>query len=165
MKSGRSTGARSKINDEFPWHKVTVSGNDDCWNWNGSINKWGYGDCLYMGRRMNASRAAFISTNGIIDKGLVVCHRCDNPACCNPSHLFAATQAENLKDCRDKGRQRYKYGKSHHRSSAKLTEEMVIEAKRLYASGVSQSQIAREWGVHSSTISRCVRGEDWSYIK
>lgn len=165
MRKGRSTSTPTKAEAAFPWHKVSVAGSDDCWNWHGSLNVWGYGDCLYLGKRMNASRAAFISTHGAIGNGLVVCHRCDNPACCNPSHLFSATQAENLKDCRDKGRQRYKYGKEHHRAGAKMTEEMVLEARRLYAAGVSQSQMARDWGIHSSTISRAVRGEFWSHVK
>lgn len=114
---------------------------------------------------MNASRAALIDMSGDVAGGLVVCHSCDNPACCNPSHLLAGTQAENLKDCRDKGRQRYRYGRDHHRVGAKLTEEMVREARRLYASGVSQSQIGRDWGIHSSTISRVVRGEYWGHVR
>lgn len=150
---------------KFSWDRVEKKGQDECWPWRGSLNIWGYGQSSLDGRSVNASRAAFVEANGPVNPGLVICHRCDNPACCNPSHLFAATQAENLADCRAKGRQVYRYGADHHRPSAKLTPEMVVEARRLYASGVSQSEIGRCWGIHSSVISRAVRGENWSHVK
>jgi hypothetical protein len=148
----------------FSWDRVGVSGGEDCWPWLGSLNKWGYGDCFWNGRRVNASRAAHESAVGPVSTGLVVCHTCDNPACCNQAHLWAGTQAENLADCRAKGRQVYVTGADHHRSTAKLTEEMVREARRLYAAGVSQSEIGRRWGVNSSTISRAVRGKKWAHV-
>jgi ribosome-binding protein aMBF1 (putative translation factor) len=146
----------------FSWLRVDCKGPDECWPWRGSKNCWGYGQCSLDGRTVNASRAAYITAKG--PSGLVVCHQCDNPACCNPAHLFAATQAENLADCRAKGRQRYRFGADHHRVGAKLTPELVREARRLYASGVSQSEIGRRWGIHSSVISRAVRGENWSHV-
>ena len=155
----------SKASD-FGWDRVAISADAECWPWAGPINRWGYGDCTWNGHRSNASRAAYESVNGCVGD-LVVCHRCDNPACCNPAHLFAATQAENLADCRRKGRARgqFKAGPKHPRHLAKLTPEMVLEARRLYASGVSQSQIARDWGLHSSSISRAVRGEFWRHVE
>lgn len=148
----------------FSWDRVGVGGAEECWPWLGSLNTWGYGDCLWKGRRVNASRAAHESVVGKVSPGLVICHTCDNPACCNPSHLWAGTQAENLADCRAKGRQVYVTGADHHRSTAKLTEDMVREARRLYAAGVSQSEIGRRWGLNSSTISRAVRGKKWAHV-
>lgn len=148
----------------FSWGRVDVRGEDECWPWLGATNVWGYGDCVYAGRRSNASRAAYLDKNGGIQSGHVVCHRCDNPICCNPAHLFAATQADNLEDCRRKGRQRYRKGANHHRPTAKMTPEKVMEARRLYASGVTQTEIARRWGMHSSVISRAVRGESWKHV-
>lgn len=147
------------------WSKVDRGDSSECWRWKGPQNVWGYGDVTYMGRRSNASRVAYLLTYQFVPAGMVVCHRCDNPWCCNPGHLFAATQSENLKDCRSKGRQRYKTGESHHRTGAKLTPEKVREARELYAAGVSQSDIGRQWGVHSSVISRAVRGESWGHVK
>lgn len=148
----------------FAWHRVDVGGSSDCWPWRGALNRWGYGACQLNGKQMNASRAAYIDTHGEPSPGLVVCHTCDNPACCNPAHLFAGTQAENLADCRAKGRTNIRHGADHHRATAKLTDELVREARRLYASGVSQSEIGRRWGVHSSVISRAVRGKNWSHV-
>lgn len=150
----------------FDWSRVDTSGGPNaCWPWAGSLNRWGYGACQFMGRTSNASRAAFISKNGPVEAGLVVCHRCDYPACCNPSHLYQATQAENLADCRNKGRMVYRTGADHHRPCAKLTEETVREARRLYHEGVSQTEIGRRFGMHSSSISRVVRREVWSHVE
>lgn len=162
--AGKSLTKAGSRNAKFSWAKVDRRDTDECWPWKGALGTWGYGQCSLDGRSVNASRAAYAAANDGIEAGLVVCHSCDNPACCNPSHLFAATQAENLADCRAKGRQVYKTGVSHHRATAKLTEEMVAEARRLYADGVSQSEIGRRWGIHSSTISRAVRGEFWSHV-
>lgn len=150
---------------KFSWDRVDKRGEDDCWEWTGSRNRWGYGACQYGGKCVNASRAAYIDSFGEILGGLVVCHKCDNPACCNPRHLFAAAQADNLTDCRNKGRARYLYGSGHPRPTAKLSEDDVRLAKKLYASGVTQTSIARQMGVNSATISRAVRGYCWAHLK
>lgn len=149
----------------FGWHRIEVLAPDACWRWNGSINRWGYGDCQWNGKRVNASRAAYESVNGKVPEGLVVCHSCDNPACCNPAHLFAATQAVNVKDCKDKGRWRSRSGATHPRPARKMTDEQVREARQLYLGGKTQTEIARRWGLHSSVISRAVRGESWSHLE
>jgi len=148
------------------WAKVKLGAESMCWEWTGARNKWGYGATSLDGRQMNASRVAWILTHGPIAGGVVVCHTCDNPACCNPSHLFLGTQADNLRDCQEKGRHRcVASGRAHPRPRAKLSEELVLEARRLYARGVSQVQIGNRLGVHSSTISRAVRGEYWSFVE
>jgi len=168
MSGNRICAARRIIRAaRFTWDRVDKRGPDECWPWMSGVNTWGYGSCAFNGVHTNASRAAYISHHGGIEDGLVVCHHCDNPICCNPAHLFAATQAENLADCRRKGRARGQFtgGRKHPRHTAKLTPERVQEARQLYASGVSQSEIARRWGMHSSTISRAVRGEFWSHVK
>ena len=147
------------------WAKVKTGTAFDCWPWTGALNTWGYGDVLYKGRRSNASRVAYLLSGGKVPKGLVVCHRCDNPACCNPKHLWVGTQAENLKDCRDKGRARVLSGEEHPRPTAKLTPKQVMDAKRAYANGTTQTALGLKYGVHSSTISRAVRGEKWAHLK
>lgn len=149
----------------FNVKNISVREQDECWPWIRALNKYGYGNCEWKGKTSNASRAAFEFYVGDVKLGNVVCHKCDNPACCNPNHLFQATQAENLADCRNKGRMIYRRGASHHRSSAKLNESLVVEAKRRhFQCGESQSAIARDYGVNSSTISRAVRGEKWAHL-
>lgn len=150
---------------QFSWSRVEVGDPSACWPWKGAKNRWGYGACAIGMKQVNASRAAYIATHGEIPAGKAVCHSCDNAACCNPAHLWLGTQADNLADCRSKGRARHVMyrGAAHPRYNAKLTPAKVVEAKRLhFVEKVSQSEIARRFGVDSSTISAAVRGETWA---
>jgi hypothetical protein len=79
------------------WNLVDCSG-EGCWPFTGFIDRFGYGRFTIAPRHVAvASRVAFAVVNGD-PSGKVVCHHCDNPICCNPSHLYAATQSENMKD-------------------------------------------------------------------
>lgn len=149
------------------WSRVDRRGNGECWPWTGVIGTWGYGSFWFRGCNRNASRVAWVLTHGDIARDVVVCHKCDNPACCNPAHLFLGSQGDNVRDCNRKGRARGTFkSDGHPRHMAKLSDEQVREAKHLFESGsLSQSEIARRMGVHSSTISRAVRGEYWSHVK
>lgn len=89
------------------WPKVDRSGGSDaCWTWTASLHTNGYGQIGSggRGRPLLAHRVAWELFCGAIPVGMVVCHRCDNHLCCNPSHLFIGTQAENLEDMTRKGR-------------------------------------------------------------
>lgn len=148
------------------WKKVECRDRSECWRWSGALNRWGYGAAAYDGKQSNASRVAWLLVHGEIPSGMVVCHRCDNPACCNPAHLFLGTQADNLRDCRQKKRAKgAPEGAAHHRSTAKLTADQVAAARGMFERGVSQTDIAQQFGVHSSTISRAVRGKRWRHLE
>lgn len=88
-----------KILDNYT--PVTESG---CWLWDGSTNNIGYGQARLLGKNMLVHRLAYMEKVGYMPWGKVVCHKCDVPLCINPSHLFEATQKENLKDMIKKGR-------------------------------------------------------------
>jgi hypothetical protein len=85
------------------WNLVDKGEPDACWEWTGK--KDSYGRFKIVGNVLGtASRIAYILTYGMFDPALEVCHRCDNPPCCNPAHLFLGTHSENMRDASAKGR-------------------------------------------------------------
>jgi len=148
------------------WSKVDRSGGPDtCWPWlTSALADFGYGVVGVGGRRKNggrtekAHRVAWMLTFGPIADGLNVLHSCDNPLCCNPSHLFLGTLADNTADMVAKGR--HAHGEC---SYAKLTWEQVEEIRKRYATGSeSQRWIARDYGISRSMVGLIVRGERWA---
>lgn len=125
--------------------RATPGRPNECWEWPNATAPNGYGRQAYEGRAQYVHRLSFRAFNGPIPAGHNVCHRCDNPPCWNPAHLFAGSTATNVQDRDDKGRG-YR-GERHH--SAKLTAEDVREIR---ASGLPGPQLARQYGVKFASI-------------
>jgi hypothetical protein len=139
------------------WSKVDRSG--DCWVWQACRNPAGYGRFRLDGRAQLAHRVSYRWAVGVDLGDLCVCHRCDNPPCVNPAHLFVATPAENSADMRAKGRSHRQVGELS--GKAKLTEADVATILDLRAGGATLTEIARRFGVHSAHASRICRGLRW----
>lgn len=136
-------------------------GQGNCWPWTAAISKWGYGHAAFprakaraLGIRhmRNAQRIAWELTNGEIPPGLCVLHSCDNPPCCNPSHLFLGTQADNQRDRARKGR-----------SAQKLTREQVL-AIRAECANESYASIARRYGIAQPNVWKIAHRKTWAHL-
>lgn len=160
------------IDAERFWSYVSVDEDvTACWNWNGAFDSNGYGR-FHIGRSRNSSmlahRIAFGLQHGVLPEA--VCHRCDNPACCNPSHLFGGTLADNNRDMTAKRRHwahvdASRSAKGERHGHSKLTDRLVSLIREKYAmGGSSQRQLAQEFGVCQRTINKVVRGIGWRHV-
>lgn len=153
--------------DRF-WERVDRSG--ECWLWMGARLPSGYGRLFADGRYRYAHRRAVELVSGPIPDGLFVCHRCDNPSCVRPSHLFLGTPSENSQDREDKGRggadkrapSSLARGEGH--GLARLTSALVLEIRRHYANGHCISDLSRRYGVGATTVSSVVSRRTWRHV-
>jgi hypothetical protein len=143
------------------WAKVDTSG--DCWVWTGSVDRVGYGKISLSAREgwIRAHRASWELHHGPIPPGLFVCHRCDNPPCIRPDHLFLGTHAENMRDASRKGRVHL----GERDGQAKLTAQSVVEIRTRYAAGgVTMAALGAAYGVNPSTIHDAIHGIQWGHV-
>lgn len=142
------------------WAKVDKSGGPDaCWLWLGCKNNDGYGYLYFKGKLFRTHRLAYTLEIGPIPKGLCVLHKCDNPSCCNPKHLYLGTYKDNARDRDLSGRHNPAQGSRQWKS--KFTEEQVIN---IFNDDRSLRVIAADYGVHHSTIWYIKAGRTWKHI-
>jgi len=134
---------------------------DGCWLTDLCCCRNGYPKIGVGGKTQKASRVMFELFNGEIPKGFYVCHKCDNPSCINPNHLFLGTQKDNMVDMAKKGRST----KGSRNRSAKLNEDDVVEIKRLLSEGrLNQKEISDLYGVDRKIISGIKNGKIWRHV-
>lgn len=146
------------------WAKVDRGEPDDCWLWTGATITSGYGHMSVGGRggtQARASRLSWILHNGPIPEGIQVCHRCDVRLCTNPGHLFLGTNADNAQDMARKGRQwrQLKPG-----APRRLLTHQKVAFMRIFwkFGGVTQSWLAKRYGVHVNTVNSVVNEKSWT---
>ncbi len=140
--------------------RMSVGTMADCWPWKRPAAA-GYGTFLANGKTHSAHRFAWMLAFGPIPEGMRVCHRCDNPPCCNPSHLFLGTQADNMHDRDAKGRTVIRRGEES--AVAKLTRADVVQIRSI--SGVSQAEIGRRFGILQPQVSAIRLRRAWRHVE
>lgn len=133
--------------------KVTKGKKDECWLWQvKSRDKDGYGQFKLNGKVERSHRVAYSLFVGPLSPKLVVLHSCDNPPCCNPSHLTVGTHLDNMQD---------KSRKDRCRGTEKITRQQASEIREARMRGVPLERLARKYKVSLSTISMCDKGSNW----
>jgi len=145
------------------WQKAIANPDNGCMEWHGSMFQDGYGSVFLDGRNQYAHRVAYELTYGPIPNGKLVCHKCNNRRCCNPKHLYAGTQTDNVRDCIMANRRHDCIGVLD--GNAKLTDAQVTDIRTLYRPRkVTQDYLAAKFGVSRSTVGYIIRGEHWKHL-
>lgn len=139
------------------WGRVRIAGPDECWMWTGYKNNMGYGQyAVFPNPPQGSHRIAYALKNGGIPAGINVCHKCDNPLCCNPTHLFLGSQKDNIRDMGAKGR----HATGPRNGNSKMSPETIAAIRSDYANGgISLKGLGRKHGCSDTWIARIVRGE------
>jgi hypothetical protein len=137
--------------------RVQIDSETGCWNWLGAT-KNNYAVIRFMGRNMRVHRLIYLIFFGVIPEGQVVCHRCDNPICIRPTHLFAATQLVNIADMITKER----HARGEKNGSAKLTEDDVRAIRK---SKQPLAVLCELYGLKKPTLCKIRLRRLWKHVK
>jgi hypothetical protein len=145
--------------DRF-WSKVKKTSRTACWLWQSYRDGYGYGRYHVAKRSISVHRIAYFLKHGKLDPTLFVCHTCDNPACCNPDHLWLGTNADNCRDMVSKSRSLY----GERNPKAKLTPSQVRRVVQLHDHGYTHAVVAKQVGCSIETVSAIITGKQWRSI-
>lgn len=140
---------------------VNIRGENECWEWKGGKSPKGYGVFNSNYKNPLAHRLIILSMRGHLKQSEYVCHKCDNPICVNPNHLFIGDAKSNYDDSRSKGRHTFGEKQGH----SKLKEHQVIDIKKRRMAGEKLSSLAAQYNVDVANISSIARGKSWTHVK
>lgn len=179
----RSSAHDQELLERRFWSHVDRRGPDDCWEWTGTRLRSGYGVLSVQGAKLRAPRVSYELALGPIPDGLWVLHRCDNPPCVNPLHLFLGSHADNMADMTAKGRRwsasgdlnparlhpdRLARGARNGRHTVpgrtKLVAADIPVIRRRLKAGESQRAIAADYGIARSVIGDIGAGRKWGHV-
>lgn len=150
------------------WQNVVKT--DGCWLWKGNRAENGYGRIHHRHQTFSVHRLSWELHFGQIPDGMYVCHRCDVRHCVRPDHLFLGTPGDNVRDCWGKGRgatgtwtHPELVPKGEQNGMSKLSGPAVDDIRRRWATGESQTSLAREFGINQTTVSVIVRRKTWRH--
>lgn len=142
-----------ELTETIFWSKVKKG--EKCWKWVGYCSKRGYGQIGIDGKVVYTHRYSWTLHYGKIPEGFNVLHKCDNPSCVRPDHLFIGSQSDNAVDMMKKGRS----------GTAKLDKQDVLRIRNIYANGLRNfSEIGRMFGVADYAISSIIKKRQWWYL-
>ena len=140
-----------------------IDTNTDCWIFIGNRVKNGYGQICINGKIGIAHRHSYVAFKGDIPGGLLVCHKCDNPSCVNPEHLFIGTHQDNSDDKIKKGRHNAAKGEKHYKSKLSATD--VINIRSMAKDGLTENEIAKKFNIGRGAVSSIKRRQCWKHIQ
>lgn len=154
--------ARPEVLAARIWASLDRSGGPAaCWPWKYKRSPRGYGQTIVAGRDVRAHRVAWEVTHGPIPAGMVVCHHCDNPPCCNPRHLFLGDALDNVHD--KVAKKRHQVGERSH--LAKLTEPDVVAILTALRDGTAtKAELGRRYGVARGHIGKIAARVWWKHV-
>ena len=148
------------------WYNVDKLTKNECWNWLASKKDRGYGRFVIGAVQEAAHRVSWVIHYGQIPNDLCICHRCDNPSCVNPSHLFLGTHADNMLDMKLKDRAIGHIGEDNNKST--LLETEIIELRKIYDFYVNKygltKKLSHVYNVPYGTMQKVVRRYTWNHI-
>ena len=151
------------------WSKILTGEIDECWECVAmTLIKDGYGSIRVNQKDILAHRFSFqLFHNRLIGDKMCICHKCDNPSCVNPHHLFEGTVKDNMNDRDNKGRGNGGAPKGERNGTSKLTEAEVKEIRIKYnkKAKITQQVLADEYGVSRRSIGDIINHKNWKHIK
>ena len=143
------------------WARVEPELTTGCLLWSGGAHNAGYGRVWFERRVQPAHRVAWQLEHGAIPAGLVLCHRCDTPACVNVGHLFLGTDADNAADKVRKGRHRFGTLSGSDNPRTLTTAAQAVEIRQAFARGTSVLTLAKEHGVGKHVVRSIIKRRTW----